>query len=443
MSLADLTDDDRERAARPMNARTKRLASGGARLPPIVANHAFGLACGLAGVKVTTWLVPPAAYGRFGVFASLAPLGMWVVHAGLVKFVNRHWAATPDRGALLREIRPAFIRKLPWLALATALAAAALDLRRWPVVFPLLFVTATLLSWGALAQGALQAARQHWRDFALSGAASVMRSFAPPLLFWASGGIEPALYCGYLGHALVLAAAGTWAVLAGLSRPPAPPAGTILTPVYEGPLFIALAVNGWAMAGLQRWIAAGFFGAAEAGYVALAANFSVLVPAMLGTIALQYFQPEFFAAATDTAAGRRELARRVDRIALVHAILSVVGLLALRALMPSLVGPLVRESYRPAIALLLPTGGAMLALATGWFYHSLLLAGRRERACGPAELTAAAVLTIGSVGAATAGVDWWRDWCMVSPLVPWIVNRPMARRYFLRPDADPGPARGP
>ena len=106
------------------------------RLVPITLSQVVGLACGVAGVKLVTRLVPPGDYGAYGIFLTFTPLGMWVVHAGLVKFVGRHWAATRDRSALLREVAGAALRKTPWLLLAAAVAAGLMSVRGWLEVFP-------------------------------------------------------------------------------------------------------------------------------------------------------------------------------------------------------------------------------------------------------------------------------------------------------------------
>ncbi len=402
-----------------------------ARLLPITLSQIVGLLCGLVGVKLTTWLVPPSDYGVYGVFLTFTPLGMWVVHAGLIKFVLRHWAAAEDRPGLLREIGSAALRKTPWLIAATAIAAAIMAGRAWLAVFPFVFLAAILLSAGAMAQAALQAASEHWRDLAVSGTGSITRSFIPPLLFAATGGSVLALYGGYCLHALALAAAGAWILRAYWRRPAT--TARALTPVYEGSLFTILAVAGWTLLSVNRWIMASSFGSAETGFFVLAGNLAALVPSMLGTISLQYFQPGFFAGAGESTDRRRVLARRVDLVALGHAAISMSGLVALRLMAPLLIGPLIRENYRPALGLLLATGCFTLAVTTGNFYHSLLLAGRRERACAPVELTAAAVLVAGGLVAATCGETWFLRWLLVSPVVPWLINRPLARRYYFKP----------
>jgi hypothetical protein len=408
------------------------------RLVPITLSQAVGLACGLVGVRIVTQLVPPADYGTYGVFLTFTPLGMWVVHAGLIKFVYRHWAAAPNRAALLREVTRAGLRKTRWLLLAAAAAAVMMAGWGWLRVFPAVFFAAVLLSGGALAQAALQAAREHWRDLAVSSTGSVTRSFLPPLLYAAAGGSMIALYAGFCFHAFAFACAGAWA-LRRYWRSHAPATRTV-TAVYDGPLFTVLAVTGWAVAGSNRWSMVLFFGPAKTGFFAMAGNLALLVTAMLGTIFIQYFQPGFFAAASEEPAQRRALARRVDQVALAYALTALVGLVAVRLVTPYLIGLLIGENYRPALGLLIPAGCFAVAVATGLFYHSLLLAGKRERACGPVELTAAVVLVAGSLTAAAAGEPWFLRWLTMTPIIPWIVNRPLARRHFFTPASADGPA---
>jgi hypothetical protein len=114
-------------------------------------------------------------------------------------------------------------------------------------------------------------------------------------------------------------------------------------------------------------------------------------------------------------------------------------LLALKFVAPFLIGPLISENYRPALALLLPAGCFTLAVNTGLFYHSMLLAGKREASCGRVDLTAAAVLVLVSLATATRGESWFTGWLLISPVVPWLINRPLARWHFFRPKpgADP------
>jgi hypothetical protein len=407
------------------------------RIVPIVLGQGIGLLCGVIGVRLTSQLVPADVYGHYGIFVTFTPLGMWVVHVGLVKFMARHWAEAPDRGALWRGGVRAGQRKLGWLFVATGAAAFACTGAAWMF----LFASAALLSWATLAQTALQAGREHGRDAAVVATSSVLRSFLPPLLYAAFGSIL-ALYAGFCLYALGFALVA-WAALRRQLR-----AGRVADPVavpavYDGPLFVALALSSWALTGVNRWIMAACFGPHETGYFTLASNLSPTVPLVLGTIGLQYFQPELFAHAIATANDRAALLRRVDRIALAHAALALAGLAALHVIAPLLVGPLIREAYRPALAYLVPAGCFALALSTALFFHTALLAGRRERACGPVDLATAVVLAGGGVITALVSEAWFLRWLCFAPVIPWLLTRPLARHHLLKPDAGPAPSPAP
>ena len=78
------------------------------------------------------------------------------------------------------------------------------------------------------------------------------------------------------------------------------------------------------------------------------------------------------------------------------------------------------------------------ALVVGLFYHAMLLAARREKDCTVADLGGAACLILGSVASAAAGLAWFQGWLVVSPAVPWLVNRTLARRALAAADRAQG-----
>ncbi len=415
------------------------------RLIPIALAQAVGLACGLASVRLNSHLVPPATLGFYGIFLTFAPIGMWVIHAGLLKFVSRHWAASNRRHELLREVVVAWLRRLPWLAGLAAAVAWAIAGRggMHPAVLGvILFISAAFLALAGLAQNALQAVRAHWRDLGVSFCASVTRSFAPPLLFLAAGGGVTALLIGFSLHALAMAAVGAWAVRTTLGSPPAGATASRreLTGVYEGSLFIALAISGWMLGGLNRWLIASLYGDTEAGYFTLAGGAAVIVTAMLGSIMMQYLQPGLFALGDGPAALRPALARRTDLAALIYAASAGLLLAGVQVVAPWLVGPLISPVYRDALVWIVPAGCFGIATITAAFYHTMLLAGRREQACGPVDLTTGAVLAGGCIAAAFSGPSWLARWLMVTPLLPWLFTRTLARHYFFKPAAVPAPA---
>ena len=400
------------------------------RLLPITLSQGIGFLCGVIGVKISTLLISPADYGAFGVFITFTPLGMWVIHAGLIKFTARHWAASPDRGALIREVLRASLRKLPWLAATTLAAALAMNAAGFLRLWPALFASAALLSTGLLAQTGLQAERSHWTDFSISSVASLSRSFLPPLLYFFAGGSLLALETGFCLHTALFACTALY--LLNKYRAPKIPTAPQLTSVYEGPLFILLSLAGWLMTAVNRWIVAGCFGAEKAGYFTLAGNVAMIATSMLSIIFVQYFQPGLFATASEETEPRRKLARRVDLIAIGYCVIALAGVATLQAISPWLVGPLINEKFRPAITTIIPAGFFSVAVLTAQFYHTLLLAGRREKACGPVDISTALILGGGGLIAALVSERWLLLWLTLSPVIPWLATRQLARHYYFK-----------
>lgn len=420
-------------------------ASSRARLLPILLAQAIGFLCGVASVKLNSHLIPPAELGFYGVFLTFAPVGMWVVNAGLLKFVARHWAGAGASWAFVVAVRRGWQRRLPWLALLTLLGAAAFarpEMAGFARVWPLLFVAAALLAITALAQNALQAARAHWRDCGVAATAAIGRSFLPPLCFALAGGITSMLI-GFTLHALIAALVAGWAVRSLAGRDSGPTTGQpILTGAYDGWLFTVLALASWTVGAMNRWIVAWRFGDEQAGYFTLTGGAAVIVTSILGTAIMQYVQPGLFALGDAASDERRVLARRADLAAAAYAAGAGAALFALHLVFPALVGPLVSPAYRDALVWVAPAGCFGIATMVATFYHIMLLAGRRERDCGPVDLGTAAVLIAGSVLAALQGIEWFQRWLLVTPVLPWILTRPLARHFLLRPSAPPAPAPG-
>lgn len=415
------------------------------RLVPILLAQAIGMGCGIISVPLNSHLIPPATLGFYGVFLTFAPIGMWVVHAGLIKFVARYWAGAGRRHELAREVLAAWRRRLPWLALLAAGAAAAIGRMGGTgsiVIGLALFFSAGLLALASLAQTALQADGAHWRDCAVTAGSSLSRSFVPPLLYFAVGGGAASLLVGFSVHALAAAAVGGWAVrtLLGSADDPDKSAGRGLTRVYEGPLFVVLAAASWILTGLNRWVIAWCYGETEAGYFTLGGGTAVVLTSMLGTVIIQYLRPGFFALGDGPVALRPTLARRVDLAALGYTLLALALLAGIDAAAPSLVGSLISPDYRPALAWIVPGGCFGIACLTGVFYHTLLLAGQRERDCGPVDLIPAALLVAGCIATAIISPVWFSRWLGFTPLLPWLVTRPLARHYFFKPAASPAPS---
>jgi len=413
---------------------------------PIAASQAVGVACGMAGVKLVSRWVPPNVLGIYGVFLTFTTLGMWFVHLGLVKYVGRHWAAAEDRPAFLRAVARAWVRKLPWLVGATAAGAVALSLQHGPtglLIFPLLFGAAALLSIGALAQAALQAVRRHWRDLSISVVGSITRTFAPPLLYLLTGGANLALYLGFAAHTLCVAILGILAI--SVNRNPAATTSTAnIAPVYEGALFFRIALASWVLTGLNRWLVAFLYGDTAAGYFTLGSSIAVIIPSVLSAMFMQYFQPSFYRIGDSAEANKlAKLTRSVDLATAAFGVSAGLALLALRLAAPFLVGPLIDAKYSSALPWILPAGCFSLTTMLAYFYHVMLLAGRRETACSRVDLTTAALLIVlASVGA--LGGETIFSWTLTaSPLLAVAVTRPMALAALIRRDESEGPRPSP
>ena len=411
------------------------------RILPIAMSQTVGVACGLIGVRIVSRIVPPAALGTYGVFLTFTTMGASFIHAGVVKFIGRHWARHFHQDAFVRTASRAWLRKLPWLILGTVAAAAALS-RSSPngflVTWPPLLIAATGLSLGAIAQMALQSIRRNWSDFVVSASGSVTRTFAPPLIFLAAHGAMAGLYFGFCVHALCVSVLGILLLKPFRAASPAP-IDAKLSAVYEGPLFFILSLAGWVLMGLNRWVAVEAFGETVGGYYTLAGNIAQIIAAVLGAITVQFLQPQLYALADEgTEASHRTLAQWVDRAAVGVAVAGGAALVVLRWIAPALVGPLIDQKYLLALKWIVPAGCFGLAVVIGQFFHIMLLAGRRERACAPVDLIVAIVLIAGSVATAAISQASFQIWLLSTPLLVLLLNRTLARHYYFQ--SQPVPA---
>lgn len=401
------------------------------RLLPIALAQGVGLACGLAGVSVTTKWIHPEALGRYALFLTLVPLGMLVFHAGPAKYLARHWARSGDRRALAVRATTTALRRLPWLALTVGAAAFVWARDGWLTTALFAFLAASLLSVITYALTALQAVRAHWEDCAASAVGSVTRSFLPPLFFLLAGGQAWSLMGGFVGYTAVTAFVYLLLARRHLGPKsadrPLPESG-----VYEGRLFLALAVGQWALQAVARWSAATWYGAEFTGLFSLAANIALIPTTMLGSIVLQYSQPKLFAADWESATARRLLATHLDRLAAVVTLMGLGGLAALHLLTPRLVGVWIAPSYTQALPWIFPAGCLALAAVLGQIFQLGLLATHQEGRCGPSDLGLSVFLIAGTLAlAAVSPSSGWRLWLLAAPLWPWLWSRTWVRRWVL------------
>lgn len=404
------------------------------RLLPIVLGQATGLLCGVFSVQLASSLIAPADYGRYGVFLTFTPLGMWVIHAGVIKYVARYWAESTARAALLRCAHRETWRRVPWIAALGIAGAIATSPAHAVGLAGLLAGTMLALSVAAIGHTLLLADRLHWRDYRIGGVASVTRAIFPALAYWGTGGAFLALPAGFFLHVLIDA---FWVSRVGrrLAGPVPADAGTPqpLPREFTGWNFMIQAIAGWTALGLTRWLVIAFRGDEAAGYFTLAGNLAIILPSMLGTVLTQYFQPDLFAAPTATAADRRHLAARVDRITALHTLGSVAALGVLHLLLPWLVGRIIGLKYAAATPYVFPAGCFFAAVTMTQFHVQLLLAGGRADRIAWLESAKAVVLALTGVVAIALGERAFLLWLTASPLLPWTLSRGLARHWFLAP----------
>ncbi len=406
------------------------------RLTPVVLTQTAGLACGIIGVKLASQYVPPNILGDYGIFMSFTTLGMWVVHAGLIKYVTRHWAGAESKAAFLRRMVQLWFAKLPWIvfgSLGAVLAIAQLTEQNSWGLLPSMLIISGVLSLVAMGHTALQVNRDHWTDFGVSAIGSLTRTFLPLGLFLLIGSAA-GLYAGLTFHILI----GIGAIALVMRRYWRAPSNSAsanfqVDQIYTGSYFTILALAGWALTGANRWVVAGNFGNVEAGYFILASNIALIVPTFAGTVMTQLFQPGIFAMGDGIAANnRRPLLGRIDTIAGAFCALSIAGVYVLNSILPWLIGPLIHANYNAALHWVLPVGLFGTAVIVGQFYHTLLLAARMEKSCAPVDLTTAGILIVGSALAACFGRQTFTTWLLVTPLVPLVITRTLARAFLFR-----------
>jgi predicted membrane channel-forming protein YqfA (hemolysin III family) len=84
-----------------------------------------------------------------------------------------------------------------------------------------------------------------------------------------------------------------------------------------------------------------------------------------------------------------------------------------------------------------PAGCFGLAIVVGQIFHIMPLAGRRERACAPVDLSMAAILIAGSIITAEISRICFQTWLLTTPLLVLLLNRMLARHYYFQSQVPP------
>lgn len=402
----------------------------------------MALACGLAGVHLATRWVAPEDLGVYGLFLSLVPLAGMLTHAGLTKHFSRHWLTAPDRPAYLRQWFAASVRQAVWLVLAAAVLGFI------QVLQPAAWFGATTLVVAGLAGAAahafqlgVQSAGRHWIDFGLTSAHSTTRTFLPLIGLAVTGWGLDALIGGHLLHALVMGVLGL-AVVCGLGRRLGGTEHGGGAPATPLPVYTRLFLINGAMAlvnqGIVRWTASVTFDDVVLGYVTMAGNLAAVGPSMLAGALWQYHYPRLLETRRTT--GANAMRRRADRMLGLYLAGSVVGGLALAALLPYLPGILIAARYVDAVAYVMPLFAFTVGLCGLTLLQGEALVLDEPATAVRATLAGTVVLTGGTVAtAALAPAALW-TWLSFSPLVALVAARLLLRRRSGSAPAAPLPA---
>lgn len=394
---------------------------------PIGLSQLVAVACGLAGVRLSTRLVPPEQLGVYGLFLSLVPLGTALTHAGLIKHFSRHWVTAPDKPGYLRHWLRHSLRPLAWVPGLGVLAGFAGVLAPETWLGPAILVVATLAGVYALAfQLGVQSAQRYWTDLGLTSIAALTRTFLPLLAFAVTGGRLAALFGGFTLHALILAGAG---LLTLRQVTPALPPVSAPAPAesIENYQFFFLLGGGLALAnqGMVRWSAGLAFDDVTLGHITLAGNLGMIGPTILAGALWQFSFPRLLA--THRAGDPSALRRAGNRVLLVYLGTCLAAAAALFLLLPWLAGWLVAERYLVALPYVLPLFSFGSGLGGLSLIHGELLVLDRPKAGLRVGLVATTLLAVGTFFSASLGLRLFLDWLSLSPLlvlpVAWAVMR--------------------
>ena len=361
-----------------MSASPNRLVH----LPPLVAVQVVSVLCGLIGVRWSSAVVPPEAMGVYGLLLSAQQFASTVTHQGFIKHVQQCWTAQMPARPYLRLLFRAMGWPLAWLAAGMAIFIAYFTFSAgiaapagwwvWLVAVNLLAVVS------AAAQAALQTEERYWTGFGVAAVGAASRSFLPPMLVMLGGSVLPMLGAGFLLHAVLFAIVAVWCLRNAWYRPS--PIEAIVPPDSVVQAFVGVGLFAWLGAAAPRWFAAEALDAEVTGYFMLATNLAMIVPASAGLIGQNYSFPALFAAGR-RGASLAELFRLTNRTIAVVMVVTQLGLLALAACAPWLVGWLIDARYTPAVGWIMAAGGGVLATLSTPFFCNLLIARNRQQAC--------------------------------------------------------------
>ncbi len=414
---------------------------------PIVANQALVFLLGLVNLKLITALIPPEVNGRYSLFQSLAQLGIWITHSGLINHATRFWQRERGSGRVYLSFlaRAGGRCALPLAGLLAAVCGYQSfqtgEWHWWLLWLPLL-IGAAGLAFGTVGSQVLMAAQRHWAVLGWSGASGVARTVMPILcvLWW--GVSFSALAWGFAAHVLVFAM-GWWWLAHSLARTGTDAAAggrdwTAELRQYGRP-FALLGLGSWFLQFGDRWIVEHFFDAAQVGYLDAALKLGGIAPTLAAGALMQWIFPKVFQRA-DHSHGNlawQDVRRDCDRVTGVFVLVAVAGVTLTHGLAPWLVGTLVSDQYTPALSMVFASGFILINASINQFYYLVLQGQQNSRDMVKVMLLLALVKTAGGVICASISWSAFILWPIGNVVLSWLLGRWLIQRFAMKKTGTP------
>jgi len=286
----------------------------------IVLGQAAAIAGSLAGVRLLTELLAPAAYGELALGLTLAALVNQTALGPLANGVTRFYAPAQeqvDLGGYLSAVRrlASLATGVVFLvALVTVAALLAAGRAQWTGIAIAALAYATLSGHNAILNGIQNAARERAIVALHQGLDSWARFLvAAGLLLWLGASSTVAMFGYVIGVALVLCSQYAFFRRSAHAHGAAPDAMRWQSKIwrYSWPISI-FGVFTWVQLASDRWALEVFATTREVGTFAALFQLGYYPMSMASTMAMQFLAPIFFQRAGDASDSRRNA--NVDRL---------------------------------------------------------------------------------------------------------------------------------
>ena len=297
-------------ALRASGERLRRLSKEGSW---IVLGQAAAILGSLAGVRLLTELLDPAAYGELALGLTVAALINQTVLGPLANGVTRFYAPALEQGGLggyLLAVRRLVLAATALIFLIVAIAVAGLlgaGHAQWIGIATAALAFATLSGYNAILNGIQNAARQRAVVALHQGIESWLRFLvAAGLILWLGASSALAMTGYALAVVMVLGSQYVFFRRIVAGHDAAPQTGSWQRQVwgYSWPIS-AFGAFTWVQLASDRWALELFTTTAEVGTYAALFQLGYYPMSMASTMAMQFLAPIFYQRAGDASDSRR------------------------------------------------------------------------------------------------------------------------------------------